>query len=48
MEFYWGIDKIGWEGKPRPYDPIQEIDLLAFDFDAFVEKREADARKAQA
>ncbi len=48
LEFYWGIDKIGWEGKPRPYDPIQEIDLLAFDFDAFAQKREADAGRTRA
>ena len=47
LEFYWGIDKIGWEGVPRPYDPIQEIDLLAFDFDAFVQKRDDDAKKAR-
>lgn len=48
LEFYWGIDKIGWEGASRPYDPIEEIDLLAFDFDGFVERREKDAEKARA
>lgn len=47
LEFYWGIDQIGWEGAPRSYDPIEEIDLLAFDFDAFVEKREKDADEAR-
>ncbi len=47
LEFYWGIDQIGWEGVPRAYDPIEEIDLLAFDFDGFVERREKDARVAQ-
>lgn len=42
LEFYWGIDQIGWDGASRPYHPIAEIDLLAFDFDAFVEERERD------
>lgn len=43
LEFYWGIDKIGWDGAARPYEPIQEIDLHDFDFDAYVEQREQDA-----
>ncbi|MFJ6321515.1 MULTISPECIES: VOC family protein [unclassified Rhizobium] len=47
LEFYWGIDKIGWTGSPRPYDPIEEIDLLAFDFEAYVANREEDSRKAR-
>ncbi|MBN9031560.1 MAG: lactoylglutathione lyase [Rhizobiales bacterium 63-7] len=48
LEFYWGIDKIGWDGTPRLYDPIEEIDLLDFDFDAYVANREEDSRKARA
>jgi catechol 2,3-dioxygenase-like lactoylglutathione lyase family enzyme len=40
LEFYWGIDKVGWDNMARPYAQIQEIDLLAFDFDAFVAERE--------
>lgn len=47
LEFYWGIDKIGWEGAPRSYDPIEEIDLLNFDFEAWVEQREQDAEQAR-
>jgi catechol 2,3-dioxygenase len=35
LEFYWGIDQIGWDGVPRPYPPITEIDLEKFDFQAF-------------
>ena len=42
LEFYWGIDQIGWNGSSRKYRPIEEIDLLAFDFDAFVAEREQD------
>lgn len=43
LEFYWGIDTIGWDGKARPYDPIEEIDLETFDFDAYTARRESDA-----
>lgn len=41
LEFYWGIDEIGWDGLPRIYPPIQEIDLHNFDFEAFEAEREA-------
>jgi catechol 2,3-dioxygenase len=47
LEFYWGIDKIGWEGAPRSYDPIEEIDILSFDFEAWSDKRERDAEEAR-
>ena len=45
LEFYWSIDDIGWDGLPREYSPIQEIDLEKFDFDAYIEKREQDAER---
>lgn len=48
LEFYWGIDEVGWDGLARAYDPIEEIDLLAFDFDAYDESRERDAQRARA
>lgn len=35
LEFYWGIDQIGWDGLPRAYPPITEIDLENFDFDGW-------------
>jgi catechol 2,3-dioxygenase len=47
LEFYWGIDEIGWDGIPRVYEPIQEIDLDEFDFEAYLEEREAAASRAQ-
>ncbi len=47
LEFYWGIDMIGWSNAPRPFDPIEEIDLLDFDFDAYVAQREADSAEAR-
>jgi catechol 2,3-dioxygenase-like lactoylglutathione lyase family enzyme len=40
IEFYWGIDQVGWEGRPRAYGPIEEIDLLGFDFQRFVRERD--------
>lgn len=35
LEFYWGIDQIGWDGRPRAHPPITEIELERFDFAAF-------------
>lgn len=46
LEFYWGIDEVGWQGRPREYAAIEEIDLEDFDFDAFVSDREAAALTA--
>jgi len=48
VEFYWGIDEVGWDGRARPYAPIEEIDLERFDFARFVREREADAAAAPA
>lgn len=36
VELYWGLDQVGWDGRSRPYPPIEEIDLEAFDLDAFL------------
>jgi len=43
LEFFWGIDQIGWDGRARPYRPIEEIDLEHYDFEAYVREREATA-----
>jgi catechol 2,3-dioxygenase-like lactoylglutathione lyase family enzyme len=40
LEFYWNIDQIGWDGIPRPYPAIQEIELEDFDFDAYEVQRD--------
>lgn len=40
IEFYWGIDQIGWQGSARAYPPIQEIVLEDFDFDAYLAARD--------
>ncbi len=47
LEFYWGIDQVGWDGRPRVYPPIAEIDLEDFDFGAYVEERERMASSAR-
>ncbi|MEZ5124382.1 MAG: VOC family protein [Solirubrobacterales bacterium] len=47
LEFYWGIDEVGWDGLPREYEPIQEIELDDFDFEAYLEQREEHARRMQ-
>ncbi|MFE3059525.1 VOC family protein [Nocardia sp. NPDC059239] len=43
LEFYWNIDHIGWDGIPRAYPPIENIELEDFDFDAYSAHREAQA-----
>lgn len=48
LEFYWGIDQIGWDGVARRYDPIEEIKLSEFDFDAYKQRAEKDAAEAKA
>lgn len=48
LEFYWSIDQIGWDGIPRPYPPIEEIELESFDFEAFERDRERMAAAARA
>ncbi|HXM54762.1 MAG TPA: VOC family protein [Candidatus Dormibacteraeota bacterium] len=36
IELYWGLDQIGWDGRSRPYPPIEDLDLETFDLDAFL------------
>jgi catechol 2,3-dioxygenase len=48
LEFYWGIDEIGWDGLPREYDPIEEISLTDFDFEAYLIERERAAARLRA
>lgn len=47
LEFYWGIDEIGWDGVPRAYEPIQEIELTEFDFEAYLQEREDAAERVR-
>jgi hypothetical protein len=48
LEFFWGIDEVGWDGLPRDYEPIQEIDLEAFDFEGFIAERDEAAARMRA
>jgi hypothetical protein len=48
VEFYWGIDHIGWDGATSPHPSIQEIDLEGFDFDAYQLLREESAAAIRA
>lgn len=48
LEFYWSIDHVGWDGTPRAYPAIQEIELEDFDFDAYEQERERQAEAARA
>jgi len=36
VELYWDMDQIGWEGRSRPYAPVEVIDLESFDLDAYL------------
>jgi catechol 2,3-dioxygenase-like lactoylglutathione lyase family enzyme len=45
VEFFWGIDQVGWDGLPRAFEPIQEIDLDAFDFEAYADARDQAAER---
>ena len=36
VELYWALDQVGWDGRSRPYPPIEEVDLETFDIDAFL------------
>jgi catechol 2,3-dioxygenase len=36
VELYWALDQIGWDGRSRPYPPIEDVDLETFDVEAFL------------
>jgi catechol 2,3-dioxygenase-like lactoylglutathione lyase family enzyme len=36
VELYWALDQVGWDGRSRPYPPIEDVDMETFDVDAFV------------
>jgi catechol 2,3-dioxygenase len=41
VELYWGLDRIGWDGRSRPYPPIEDVDLETLDIEAFVAWKES-------
>lgn len=36
VELYWALDQVGWDGRSRPYPPIEDVDLETFDVAAFL------------
>jgi catechol 2,3-dioxygenase-like lactoylglutathione lyase family enzyme len=36
VELYWALDQVGWDGRSRPYPPIEDADLDTFDVGAFL------------
>lgn len=46
VELYWDMDVVGWDGRARPYAPIEVIDLDAFDVDAYLARKAAAGRPA--
>ena len=41
LEFYWGMDTVGRQGRPRAHRAIEEIGLEQFDFEAFTREQDA-------
>lgn len=37
IELYWALDKVGWDGRSRPWPPIEEIDIETFDIQTWLE-----------
>jgi len=37
IELYWALDQVGWDGRSRPWPPMEEIDIETFDIDAWLE-----------
>jgi catechol 2,3-dioxygenase-like lactoylglutathione lyase family enzyme len=36
IELFWAMDQIGWDGVTREYAPVEEIDIEAFDIEAWI------------
>ncbi len=37
IELYWALDTIGWDGRARPWPPMEEIDIETFDVEAWLD-----------
>jgi catechol 2,3-dioxygenase len=40
IELYWDLDIIGWDGRARPYPPVENIDLEDYDISAYLEYKQ--------
>ena len=36
VELFWAMDKVGWDGRTRPFPPVTPIELESFDVDAWL------------
>ncbi len=36
VELFWGLDHIGWDGRARPYPPLETIDIETMDIDEWL------------
>jgi catechol-2,3-dioxygenase len=39
VELYWAMDKVGWDGRTRPYPPLTDVDIETLDVDAWLEMK---------
>lgn len=39
VELYWALDQIGWDGRSRPFPPVETIDLESLDVDGWLESK---------
>ena len=44
LELYWDMDLVGWEGRSRPYVPIEVIDLESFDLESYMARKAGAAK----
>lgn len=44
VELYWALDQIGWDGRARPYPPVENIDLEQLDVDHWLEEKDPEIR----
>jgi catechol-2,3-dioxygenase len=39
IELYWALDQIGWDGRTRPFPPVENVDLESLDVDRWLEAK---------
>jgi catechol-2,3-dioxygenase len=39
VELYWALDQIGWDGRARPFPPVETIDLESLDVERWLEEK---------
>jgi catechol 2,3-dioxygenase len=36
IELYWGLDRVGWDGRTRPWPPFETVDIESLDIEDWV------------